>query len=79
MKSPLPPQLPPALDDVDAASLSTEASLETCRLAISNEQLAMHYQFSISNDELNRQLPIANVSFMANRQSLIKLKGSNLY
>jgi hypothetical protein len=42
------------------------------QFAISNDQLAMDYQFSISNDAANnRQLLIATPSPIANRQSLI--------
>ncbi len=47
------------------------------RLAISNDQLAMHYQLSISNVAArNCKSSIANASLMANRKSLIGQSGA---
>ncbi len=43
------------------------------QFAISNDQLAIHYQLSISN-ELNRQWAIANASLIVNRQSVMDVK-----
>jgi hypothetical protein len=44
-------------------------------VAISDEPLAMHYRFAISNDAArNGKSLIANASFIANCQLLIKSK-----
>jgi hypothetical protein len=47
-------------------------------VAISDEQLAMHYRFAISNNAAaNRKWLIANSSFIANSQ-LLKLERSHV-